>query len=70
MALMEHSVYPDGPVAEETLGVIGAAMAGAGVVGLGPLTLSRRERMVAVEPHDGVDSVWRDDATSDAVAGC
>ncbi|MBV9551759.1 MAG: hypothetical protein JO032_03090 [Alphaproteobacteria bacterium] len=57
-------------MAEETLGVIGAAMAGAGVVGLGPLTLSRRERMVAVEPHDGVDSVWRDDATSDAVAGC
>ena len=46
-----YYLYPDGPVAEETLGVIGAAMAEAGVVGLGPLTLSRRERMVAVEPR-------------------
>ena len=31
--------------------MIGAAMAEAGVVGLGRLTLSRRERMVAVEPR-------------------
>jgi DNA end-binding protein Ku len=31
--------------------VIGAAMAQAGVVGLGRLTLSRRERMVMVEPR-------------------
>src|SRR5437763_1862941 len=46
-----YYLYPEGPVAEETLGVIGAAMAEAGVVGLGPLTLSRRERMVAVEPR-------------------
>ena len=46
-----YYLYPDGPVAEETLGVIGAAMAEAGVVGLGCLTLSRRERMVAVEPR-------------------
>jgi DNA end-binding protein Ku len=46
-----YYLYPDGPVAEETLGVIGAAMAEAGVVGLGRLTLSRRERMVAVEPR-------------------
>ena len=46
-----YYLYPDGPVAEETLGVIGAAMAEAGVVGLGLLTLSRRERMVAVEPR-------------------
>jgi Ku protein len=46
-----YNLYPDGPVAEETLGVIGAAMAEAGVVGLGRLTLSRRERMVAVEPR-------------------
>jgi DNA end-binding protein Ku len=45
-----YYLYPDGPVAEETLGVIGAAMAETGVVGLGRLTLSRRERMVAVEP--------------------
>jgi DNA end-binding protein Ku len=46
-----YYLYPDDPVAEETLGVIGAAMAEAGVVGLGRLTLSRRERMVAVEPR-------------------
>jgi DNA end-binding protein Ku len=31
--------------------VIGAAMAEAGLVGLGRLTLSRRERMVKVEPR-------------------
>jgi DNA end-binding protein Ku len=46
-----YYLYPDGPMAEETLRVIGAAMAEAGVVGLGRLTLSRRERMVAVEPR-------------------
>jgi hypothetical protein len=46
-----YYLYPDDPVAEETLGVIGAAMAEAGVVGLGRLMLSRRERMVAVEPR-------------------
>ena len=46
-----YYLYPDGPAAEETLGVIVAAMAEAGVVGLGRLTLSRRERMVAVEPR-------------------
>jgi len=44
-------IYPDGPIAVETLRVIGAAMAEAGVVGLGRLTLSRRERMVVVEPR-------------------
>jgi DNA end-binding protein Ku len=46
-----YYLYPDGPVAVETLRVIGAAMAEARVVGLGRLTLSRRERMVMVEPH-------------------
>ena len=46
-----YYLYPDGPVAEEALAVIGAAMSEAGVVGLGRLTLSRRERMVAVEPR-------------------
>ena len=35
----------------EALRVIGAAMARVGVVGLGRLTLSRRERMVMVEPR-------------------
>jgi DNA end-binding protein Ku len=46
-----YYVYPDGPMAVEALRVIGAAMAEAGVVGLGRLTLSRRERMVMVEPR-------------------
>jgi DNA end-binding protein Ku len=44
-----YYVYPDGPIAVEALRVIGAAIAEAGVVGLGRLTLSRRERMVALE---------------------
>jgi DNA end-binding protein Ku len=41
----ESSYYldPDGPLAVETLRVIGAGMAEAGVVGIGRLTLSRRE---------------------------
>ena len=47
-----YYVYPDGPIAVEALRVIGAAMAKVGVVGLGRLTLSRRERMVVVEPRD------------------
>jgi len=46
-----YYLYPDGPIAGETLQVIGAAIAEAGVVGLGCLTLSRRERMVVVEPR-------------------
>jgi DNA end-binding protein Ku len=46
-----YYLYPDGPIAAETLWVIGAAMAEAGVAGLGRLTLSRRERMVMVEPR-------------------
>jgi DNA end-binding protein Ku len=46
-----YYVYPDGPIAVEALRVIGAAMAEAGVVGLGRLTLSRRERMVIAEPR-------------------
>ena len=46
-----YYLYPDGPIAVETLRVIGAAMAEVGVAGLGRLTLSRRERMVMVEPR-------------------
>src|SRR3984957_15937804 len=46
-----YYVYPDGPIAVEALRVIGAAIAEAGVVGIGRLTLSRRERMVMVEPR-------------------
>jgi len=43
-----YYLYPDGPIAVETLRVIGAAMAEVGVV---RLTLSRRERIVMVEPR-------------------
>src|SRR5438874_7596065 len=39
------------PIAVETFRVIGAAMAEAGEVGLGRVTLSRRERPVMVEPR-------------------
>ena len=46
-----YYIHPDGPIAVEALRVISAAMAEAGVVGIGRLTLSRRERMVMVEPH-------------------
>jgi DNA end-binding protein Ku len=46
-----YYLYPDGPIAFEALRVIGAAMAQTGLVGLGRLTLSRRERMVMVEPR-------------------
>jgi DNA end-binding protein Ku len=46
-----YYLHPDGALAVETLRVIGAAMAEAGVVGIGRLTLSRRERMVIVEPR-------------------
>jgi len=44
-------LYPNGPIAVEALRVIGVAMAEAGVAGIGRLTLSRRERMVMVEPR-------------------
>jgi len=47
-----YYVYPDGQIAEETFRVIGAAVAEAGVVGIGRVTLSRRERLVMVEPRD------------------
>jgi DNA end-binding protein Ku len=47
-----YYVYPDGPIAVETFRVIGAAMAEAGVIGIGGVTLSRRERLVMVEPRD------------------
>jgi DNA end-binding protein Ku len=46
-----YYLYPDGSIAIETLRVIGAAMADAGLVGLGRLTLSWRERMVMVQPR-------------------
>jgi DNA end-binding protein Ku len=46
-----YYLYADGPIAVETLRVIGAAMAELGVVGIARLTLSRRERPVMVEPR-------------------
>src|SRR5215831_6618413 len=46
-----YYLYPDGPIAVEALRVIGAAMTEARVAGIGRLTLSRRERMVMVEPQ-------------------
>ena len=46
-----YYLYPDGQMAVETVRVIGAAMVEAGVVGIGRLTLSRRERMIMVEPR-------------------
>jgi DNA end-binding protein Ku len=47
-----YYLHPDGQMAVETIRVIGAAMADTGVVGIGRLTMSRRERMVMVEPRD------------------
>lgn len=46
-----YYVYPDGPIAVETFSVIGAAMTEAGTIGIGRVTLSRRERLVTVEPR-------------------
>jgi hypothetical protein len=46
-----YYLYPDGQMAVEAVRVIGAAMDEASVVGIGRLTMSRRERMVMVEPH-------------------
>src|SRR4051794_11964072 len=46
-----YYIYPDGPVATEAYGVIGHALAQAGMAGIGTITLSRRERMVMVEPR-------------------
>jgi DNA end-binding protein Ku len=45
-----YYLYPDGQMAVEAVRVIGAAMGEASVVGIGRLTMSRRERMVIVEP--------------------
>jgi len=48
-----YYVYPDGKIAAEAFGVIGAAMKEASMAGLGRVTIARRERMVLVEPRDG-----------------
>jgi len=46
-----YYVYPDGQMAAEAIGIIGTAMTEAGVVGMGRLTMSRRERTVMVDPR-------------------
>jgi DNA end-binding protein Ku len=46
-----YYIHPDGAIATEAYRVIAAAMSEAGMAGLGRLTLSRRERMVLVEPR-------------------
>jgi DNA end-binding protein Ku len=46
-----YYLYPDGQMAVEAIRVIGTAMTEAGVVGIGRLTMSRRERMVMIEPR-------------------
>jgi DNA end-binding protein Ku len=46
-----YYLYPDGAVGLEPYRVIGAALAETDMAGLGRLTLSRRERMVLVEPR-------------------
>ena len=46
-----YYLYPDGAIAVEALRVISAAMTASDVTGIGRLTLSRRERMVMVEPR-------------------
>ena len=59
-----YYLHPDGPIAVETLRVIGAAMAEAGVVALGHLTLSRRERMVTVDTRVEFAGPLPDDCTA------
>jgi DNA end-binding protein Ku len=46
-----YYLYPDGQMAAEAVRVIGAAMGEARVVGIARLTMSRRERMVMIEPR-------------------
>jgi DNA end-binding protein Ku len=48
-----YYVYPDGALAAEAFQVISEAMAAKGLVGIGRVTISSRERLVLVEPHDG-----------------
>jgi DNA end-binding protein Ku len=47
-----YYAYPDGKIAAEAFGVIGAAMKAAGMAGLGRVTMARRERMVLIELRD------------------
>jgi len=46
-----YYLYPDGQMAAEAVRVIGTAMGEASVVGIGRLTMSRRERVVMIGPR-------------------
>jgi DNA end-binding protein Ku len=46
-----YYVYPDGELAAEAFRVIGEAMEGKGLVGIGRVTMASRERLALVEPH-------------------
>jgi len=46
-----YYVYPDGELATEAFQVIGSAMTAKGLVGIGRVTISSRERSVLVEPR-------------------
>jgi DNA end-binding protein Ku len=47
-----YYVYPDGELATEAFRVVGEAMTAKGLVGIGRVTISSRERLVLVEPRD------------------
>src|SRR5438034_10403663 len=47
-----YYVTPNEPVAQEAFAVIRDAMRGKGMVALGRLVLSKRERVMALEPYD------------------
>ena len=51
MRALIKAARPDGPIAVAALRVIGAAMAEAGVVGMGPSPSADANRMVMVEPR-------------------
>jgi DNA end-binding protein Ku len=46
-----YYVYPDGELATEAFRVVGEAMTATGLVGIGRVTISSRERLVLVEPR-------------------
>ena len=47
-----YYVMPSAPVGQEAFAVIREAMRGKGMVALGRLVLSKRERVIALEPYD------------------
>jgi DNA end-binding protein Ku len=53
-----YYVYPDGALATEAFRVIGEAMAAKGLVGLGRVTITSRERLVLTEPRGAGLLMW------------